>query len=88
MNKAFEARYHSDTKRAWAIIQLKAVRFANYHANNCSDREAFKEMIADVERLSSLAHDGDQSNHALCACLCTAFKGLEWTLYAKSKNCI
>lgn len=70
LNTAFEARYHSDTKRAMDRRQLKAIRFADYQANNRTDPEAFKQMIANVENLSSLAHEDDQSNHALCACLC------------------
>lgn len=30
-----------------------------------SDAEAFKEMVSDLERLTSLAHNEDQINHSL-----------------------
>lgn len=50
------------------------------------DTEEFKEMIAYVERLSSLANWEDQLNHALLAWLWIAVKEQECTLHAQSKN--
>lgn len=75
LNTAFETKYHSDTKQGRARRQLKDIKFANYQANNRSDTESFKEMIADMERLSSSAHDEDQRKQALCACLWIAIEG-------------
>lgn len=64
-----EALDISDTKLACLNRKMKSVRFATYQATNRSNTESFKQIVADVEQLSILAHDEDQTNHALCSCV-------------------
>lgn len=42
-------------------------------------------MITDVTRLSSIAHDEEQYNHSLCACLWIDFEGQDFPPHSKSK---
>lgn len=60
--------------------------FGNYHDNNLSESDDFRQMIVDVKRLIVLAHDEDKNNHPLCACLCIYVGVQEWTLHAITKK--
>lgn len=44
---------------------MKWIQFSNYQASYRSDKAAFEQMLAHVERLSSLTDEEDQSNHSL-----------------------
>lgn len=63
LNTALEFRYHSETKLARPSSQLKAILIVKYQDTNHSDAKSFEQMITDVERLSSVAHEEDQSHH-------------------------
>lgn len=65
---------------------MKAIRFATYQDTGRSDAELFIKMIVDVEQLSRPAHDEDQTNHPLCACVWSAAEGQEWALHAQAKD--
>lgn len=86
LNTKFEKRYHSEIKRALVCIQLKAIRFSKYQNKERIDSEAFEEMVADLEKLRSLAHEESNSNHSLCDFRRPAVEGEEWALHAQFKS--
>lgn len=86
LNTNFENRYNSEAKRAPASRKLNAIRFGAYQNIECSDADASKEIVADLERLNNPAHDDDQNNHSLCVFSWYVVKGKEWALHAQFKS--
>lgn len=67
---------------------MKALKFADLHKDNRKYEEAFRKLLGQVERLSCLGYDEDQSKYALCAALWFVVKGYPCSLHALNKPCI
>ena len=82
----FEGRYHSEVRRSRAARQMKKLKFADFKKNTSDEEEAFRNLIGELERLSCLADDEDQTNHSLCSVLWSAVEGCPWALHAQAKS--
>ena len=80
----FDVRYHSEVKRCRAARAMKSLKFKDFKKKDDDDEEAFRNLVGEIDRLSCLAHDDDQSNHSLCAVLWTSVEGCPWALHAQS----
>lgn len=56
--------------------------------NAKSDKEAFKQLLAENEGLFCLSHDNEQINGILCDVLCKEMQEERLALYAQNKKSI
>lgn len=66
--------------------QLKVLTFRHFLTDESSDDAAFKNLLAEMERLSCLAYDKDQTDVTLCDILWKAVKGEPWVLHNQTKE--
>lgn len=69
MTEELDSRYYSEMRRSRAARSLKNLNLNNFKKDYKTDEEAFRKLISELETLSCLAHDEDQSNHALSTAL-------------------
>lgn len=60
--------------------------FQKFRNEACNDEDAFRKLLAEMERLSCLAHGNDQSYASLCDVLWKAVEGQPWALHAQTKT--
>lgn len=73
----FETWFHFETKRARASSEKRYIRFTQVHHRAGSRSEAFKNMLAEIERLACLVHKEEQTSYELCSILWWAVEGKE-----------
>lgn len=54
--------------------------------HDTTDFEAFCKIISEIERLCSLAHDEDETNHTLSTILLTEIEGHDCALHEQAKH--
>lgn len=62
------------------------MKFATFAKIAKSDSDTLRELINEIERLSNLCHDEDQTNHALCTVLWSAGEGNDCALHVQVKK--
>lgn len=86
MTDEFDSRYHSEMRRNKAARSLKKLKIKNFRRDCKTDEEDFMKLTSQLERLSCLAHEEDQSNHALCTALWSAVEECPWLLHTMAKS--
>lgn len=62
-------------RRSRAAKSVKNLRFSDFQKKVDNKAETFRELLGELEKLSCLAHDEEQSNHARCTALWSSVEG-------------
>lgn len=74
----FEARFNQETKLAGASRERRSLKFETFRRKSKPETGSFKNLVSEIERLSCLDEDEEQSNYAMCSALCTSGYGMKW----------
>lgn len=81
----FGNRCHSEVKRSSGARNINCLKFSDFRKKTENDWNAFKERIGELEQLSCLENNEDQSNNVLRTALWPALEGCQWPLHALLK---
>lgn len=66
--------------------QLKVLTFRQLRHQEASDEDALKKLLEEIERLSFLANDPEQTDDVIWSILWKAVEGGPWELHAQNKD--
>lgn len=82
----FRMHFHSATIRAGASRQLKAGNVSSFITHDTTDAEVLRQLFIEIDRLTGLAHDEDQTNRTLCTIVSAEVEGDDWVLQEQAQS--